>query len=49
MIRRATLQDVDNIMDIVHSAQLALRELGIDQWQEATLPPNQSRRISLRV
>lgn len=34
MIRRATLQDVDNIMDIVHSAQLALRELGIDQWQD---------------
>ena len=34
MIRRATLQDVDNIMDIVHSAQLALRELDIDQWQD---------------
>lgn len=34
MIRRATLEDVATIMNIVHSAQRALAELGIDQWQD---------------
>ena len=34
MIRRALPKDIDEIMDIVHSAQLSLRELGIDQWQD---------------
>lgn len=34
MIRRATLADIDLIMSIIHSAQLSLRELGIDQWQD---------------
>jgi ribosomal protein S18 acetylase RimI-like enzyme len=39
MIRRATPQDVDEIMEIVRSAQLALRELGIDQWQDGYPTP----------
>lgn len=34
MIRRAVIGDVDRIMSIVRSAQLSLRELGIDQWQD---------------
>lgn len=34
MIRRATIEDIDRILSIVHSAQLSLRELGIDQWQD---------------
>lgn len=34
MIRRATLQDIDSVMSIVRSAQLLLRSLGIDQWQD---------------
>lgn len=34
MIRRASTHDIESIMDIVSDAQLALRELGIDQWQD---------------
>lgn len=34
MIRRATTEDVAEIMSIVADAQLSLRELGIDQWQD---------------
>lgn len=34
MIRRATHSDLEAIMTIVHSAQLYLAELGIDQWQD---------------
>lgn len=34
MIRRAHIEDIDRILSIVRSAQLSLRELGIDQWQD---------------
>ena len=34
MIRRATTEDIAEIMSIVADAQLSLRELGIDQWQD---------------
>ena len=34
MIRLASLADVASIMNIVRSAQLALRGLDIDQWQD---------------
>ena len=34
MIREATYDDVDAIMEVVAEAQLSLRELGIDQWQD---------------
>ena len=34
LIRRATYNDIDSILSIVRSAQLSLRELGIDQWQD---------------
>ena len=34
MIRKATIKDIDQIMSIVSDAQLSLRELGIDQWQD---------------
>lgn len=34
MIRRATTNDVAQIMSIVSDAQLSLCELGIDQWQD---------------
>lgn len=34
MIRRATINDIPQIMSIVADAQLSLRELGIDQWQD---------------
>ena len=34
MIRRATIDDLNKILSIVRSAQLSLRELGIDQWQD---------------
>ena len=34
MIRRATTEDIADIMSIVTDAQLSLRELGIDQWQD---------------
>ena len=34
MIRRAKSDDLDKILSIVRSAQLSLRELGIDQWQD---------------
>ena len=34
LIRRATESDIEAIMEIVHSAQEALAELGIDQWQD---------------
>lgn len=34
MIRKATHTDLDAIMKIVRSAQSALAELGIDQWQD---------------
>ncbi len=34
MIRVATYGDIDSILSIVRSAQLSLRELGIDQWQD---------------
>ena len=34
LIRRATTNDIGAIMTIVHSAQRALAELGIDQWQD---------------
>ena len=34
MIRRATILDIERILSIVRSAQLSLRELGIDQWQD---------------
>lgn len=34
MIRRAKIEDIADIMDIVSDAQEALRELGIDQWQD---------------
>lgn len=34
MIRKAQYGDIETIMNIVHEAQLSLRELGIDQWQD---------------
>lgn len=34
MIRKATHDDIEAIMGIVRSAQLALCDLGIDQWQD---------------
>ena len=34
MIRRATTEDIAQIMGIVSDAQASLRELGIDQWQD---------------
>ena len=34
MIRKATIEDIVEIMSIVADAQLSLRELGIDQWQD---------------
>lgn len=34
MIRKATPEDITQIMSIIRSAQEALRELGIDQWQD---------------
>ena len=34
MIRKATIGDIEMIMGIVRSAQQALCELGIDQWQD---------------
>ena len=34
MIRRADNRDIEQIMHIVRSAQEALRDLGIDQWQD---------------
>ena len=34
MIRRATTEDIADIMSIVSDAQLSLRKLGIDQWQD---------------
>ena len=34
LIRPATYEDIEPIMSIVRSAQEALRELGIDQWQD---------------
>lgn len=34
LIRLANSADIPAIMSIVRSAQLALRELGIDQWQD---------------
>ena len=34
MIRKATIEDIPKIMSIVADAQLSLRELGIDQWQD---------------
>ena len=34
MISRATIADIEMIMGIVRSAQQALCELGIDQWQD---------------
>ena len=34
MIRKATIEDIAEIMSIVADAQLSLRELGIDQWQD---------------
>lgn len=40
MIRRATTADVADILSIVADAQLSLRELGIDQWQDGY--PSQS-------
>ena len=34
MIRKATINDIADIMGIVSDAQLSLRDLGIDQWQD---------------
>lgn len=34
MIRKATINDIDRILSIVRDAQLSLRDLGIDQWQD---------------
>ena len=34
MIRIATTEDIVEVMSIVADAQLSLRELGIDQWQD---------------
>ena len=34
MIRKAQYDDIETIMAIVREAQLSLRELGIDQWQD---------------
>ena len=34
MIRKAITEDIADIMSIVSDAQLSLRELGIDQWQD---------------
>ena len=34
MIRKATLSDITDIMSIIADAQLSLRELGVDQWQD---------------
>lgn len=39
MIRRATAEDKSKIMSIIRSAQQALRELGIDQWQDGYPTP----------
>lgn len=39
MIRKATSEDKALIMSIIHSAQEALRELGIDQWQDGYPTP----------
>lgn len=33
LIRKASQNDIERIMEIVHGAQLSLAELGIDQWQ----------------
>lgn len=34
MIRRATTYDIERILSIIGDAQLSLRDLGIDQWQD---------------
>ena len=34
LIRLATHNDIESILSIVRSAQLSLKELGIDQWQD---------------
>lgn len=34
LIRLATHSDIESILSIVRSAQLSLKELGIDQWQD---------------
>lgn len=34
MIRQAATDDINAILSIVRDAQLSLRELGIDQWQD---------------
>lgn len=34
LIRLATYNDIESILSIVRSAQLSLKELGIDQWQD---------------
>ena len=34
LIRLATHRDIESILSIVRSAQLSLKELGIDQWQD---------------
>ena len=34
MIRQATTDDINAILSIVNDAQLSLRDLGIDQWQD---------------
>lgn len=34
LIRQARYEDIKTILSIVHSAQLSLSELGIDQWQD---------------
>ena len=34
MIRQANNNDIESILEIVHDAQLALRDLGINQWQD---------------
>lgn len=34
MIRKAVTHDIELILSIVRDAQLALRDLGIDQWQD---------------
>lgn len=40
LVRLATHSDVESILSIVRSAQLSLKELGIDQWQDGY--PNKS-------
>lgn len=40
LIRLANIADLPAIMDIVRSAQSALRELGIDQWQDGYPTPD---------